>query len=93
MDSVFDLIFDFFGQVISWLKLIPVWDNVSLYDFSIAILIMSIVIAAFVNVVGVGSTDSSISDSVDSIRFKHQTKKDIEKALQNKRDIEDERGY
>ena len=57
MDSVFNLIFDMFGQVINWLKLIPVWNNVSLFDFSIVILIMSIVIVAFVNIVPVGSTN------------------------------------
>ena len=57
MDSVFNVIFRMFSVVIDALKTIPVWNNVSLFDFSIAILIMSIVIVAFVNVVPVGSTN------------------------------------
>lgn len=57
MNEVFDLIFTMFGNVVEWLKQIPISDSVSLFDFSIAILIMTIVVVAFVPVVSVGSTN------------------------------------
>lgn len=57
MNEVFELIFDMFGNVIGWLKAIPITENVSLFDFSVAILVMSIVIVAFVPIVSVGSTN------------------------------------
>lgn len=67
MDSVFNVIFRMFAVVIDALKTIPVWNNVSLFDFSIAILIMSIVIVAFVNIVPVGATTS---DTVKNVAYK-----------------------
>lgn len=63
MDEVFILIFDMFGYVISWLKMIPVTDNVSLFDFSIGILVLTIVSVSLVNVVKIGGS-RNISDSV-----------------------------
>ena len=39
MSGVFDLIFVMFGNVVSLMKEIPLSDNVSLYDFSIAVFI------------------------------------------------------
>lgn len=67
MDKVFDLIFSMFGQVVNWLKIVPVWNNVSLYDFSLAILLLTIVSVALVNVVHVGSINS-VNDTLKAER-------------------------
>lgn len=56
MSQVFEIIFDMFGQVIIWLKMIPVVDGVSLFDFLLAVLILTITIVAFVPLVAVGGT-------------------------------------
>lgn len=56
MTNVFNIIFDLFGTVIGLLKRIPITQNVSLFDFSIAILILTIASLAFVSVVRVGNT-------------------------------------
>lgn len=56
MTDVFNIIFDMFGTVIRLLKRIPITQNVSLFDFSIAILILTISALAFVSVVRVGNT-------------------------------------
>ncbi len=56
MADVFDLIFSLFSNIVEWLKSVPLSDNVSLFDFSIAITIFTIVIVAFVPVVSIGST-------------------------------------
>lgn len=58
MDSVFDLIFNMFGQVVVFMKEIPLSDNVSLYDFSLALFIMTITIVAFVPLVRTGSSNN-----------------------------------
>ncbi len=71
MDSVFDLIFNLFNSVIGWLKEIPVSDDLSLFDFSIAILIMSIVAVAFVSVVQV-----RIGSNVDTARIIYKAHSD-----------------
>ncbi len=63
MTDVFNIIFDMFGSVIGWLKQIPITTNVSLFDFSLAILILTIVAVAFVPLVKVGMT----SPTVDSV--------------------------
>lgn len=58
MSGVFDLIFNMFGQVVAFMKEIPLSDNVSLYDFSLAIFIMTITIVAFVPLVRTGSSNN-----------------------------------
>ena len=58
MNSVFDLIFNMFGQVVVFMKRIPLSDNVSLYDFSLALFIMTITIVAFVPLVRTGSSNN-----------------------------------
>lgn len=78
MDSVFNLIFGMFSQTIDWLKLVPVWNNISLYDFSIVILIMSIVIVALVNVVPVGSTNY-VNDTLKKERALQREAERVEK--------------
>lgn len=61
MQQVFDLIFYIFENVFVWLKSIPVFTNyitnttVSLFDFSIGIIVMSLVIVAFVPLVKTGA--------------------------------------
>lgn len=57
MNEIFNLIFSIFGQVIVWLKQIPVWENVSLFDFSVALIILTIVLCAFVPVVAIGGSN------------------------------------
>lgn len=59
MSDVFNLIFNIFGKVISFLKEIPLSDNVSLFDFSIALFIMTVTIVAFVPLVRTGSSNVS----------------------------------
>lgn len=73
MTDVFNIIFDMFGNVIGWLKQIPITQNVSLFDFSIAILILTITATAFVSVVRVGSTGSvsSLQNIVNSSETRH----------------------
>lgn len=93
MADVFDLIFNMFGQVVKWLDSIPVFDNVTMFDFSIAVLIMSIVIVAFVPVVSVGATSSSLGDSVNNVKFKRQTKRDIKRVSKEHKKMVEERGY
>ncbi len=78
MDSVFDLIFNMFNSVIGWLKEIPVSNDLSLFDFSIAILIMSITALAFVSVVRIGF--GSNSDTVDIMK---KARKDSDKRFSN----------
>ena len=58
MSDVFDLIFNMFGQVVSFMKEIPLSDNVSLYDFSISVFIMTVTIVAFVPLVRTGSSNN-----------------------------------
>lgn len=60
MSDVFNLIFNLFGQVISFMRQIPLSNNVSLFDFSIAIFIMTVTIVAFVPLVRSGSSNVSI---------------------------------
>ncbi|MBQ3524542.1 MAG: hypothetical protein IJA43_08840 [Clostridia bacterium] len=48
MSNIFDLIFSLFEWVISSLRSIPLSDNVSLFDFSFALLIMGITLSAVV---------------------------------------------
>ena len=48
MSDVFDLIFDLFEWVVISLRSIPLSENVSLFDFSFALIIMSISISALV---------------------------------------------
>lgn len=93
MTEVFNVIFDMFGSVIGWLKQIPITQNVSMFDFSLAILVLTIVAVAFVPLVNVGSTSPAVAESVDNIRFKQQTKRDLNKAIQAQKDLEKERGY
>lgn len=73
MTDVFNVIFDIFGTVIDLLKRIPITQNVSLYDFSIAILILTIASVAFVSVVAVGNTGnaSSLQNYVRSSEVRH----------------------
>lgn len=71
MNEIFNLLFSMFGSVIGWLKEIPVWNNVSLYDFSIGILIMTIVIAAFVPIVSVGSTNY-VNETLKAEKVQHE---------------------
>lgn len=59
MSDVFNLIFNIFGKVISFLKEIPLSDNVSLFDFSVALFVMSVTIVAFVPLVRTGSSNVS----------------------------------
>lgn len=46
MSDVFDLIFSLFENVLTWLDKIPVWDGVSLKDFSFAAFIFGIISSA-----------------------------------------------
>lgn len=58
MSDVFDLIFSMFSSFISFMKEIPLSDNVSLFDFSLALFIMTITIVAFVPLVRTGSSNN-----------------------------------
>lgn len=55
MTQVFDLIFNLFDWVVVSLKSIPLTDNVSMFDFSLSLFIMSIVLTAVVVTVKVGA--------------------------------------
>lgn len=66
MSSVFDLIFDIFESVVGFLKDIPLTSSISLYDFSLAILILSITAVALIPVVRVGSF--TVNENVKAYR-------------------------
>lgn len=80
MKDVFNLIFSLFGNVVEFLKAIPVADNVSLYDFSLALLILSIVVVAFVPRVFVGS----MGETQRNIEQAHADKKYAEEREKHK---------
>lgn len=67
MTEVFNVIFDMFGNVIGWLKAIPITENVSMFDFSLAILILTIVAVAFVPLVRVGMTSPAVDSAAQRI--------------------------
>lgn len=83
MNEIFDLLFSMFGSVIGWLKEIPVWNNVSLYDFSIGILIMSIVIVAFVPIVSVGSTNY-VNETLNAERIAQRKSEQEESKIESR---------
>lgn len=68
MVDVYNIIFQLFNMTITSLKKIPITQNVSLYDFSIAVLILTIVAVAFIPLVKVGSTDY-VNESLRSERI------------------------
>ena len=86
MTSVFNLLFELFESVIGFLKEIPLTQNVSLFDFSLAILIMSIVVVAFVPVVTVGSTNTT-NDILraDAVRHRQEKAESDRLARENER--------
>lgn len=64
MNEIFNLLFDMFGNFLDYLKIIPVWENVSLYDFSVAILILTILAVAFVPIVAIGGRDLGVRHEI-----------------------------
>lgn len=58
MSSVFDLLFMCFEKIVAVMKSIEIFDGVNLLTFSIAIIIMSIVIVGVLNVVKTGPTNA-----------------------------------
>lgn len=88
MTSVFNLLFDLFESVIGFMKEIPLTQNVSLFDFSIAILIMSIIIVAFVPIVQVGSTNY-VNETLKAERIQHE--KEVRQADNENRVYENRR--
>lgn len=58
MSQVFDLLFMCFEKIVAVMKSIEIFDGVNLLTFSIAIIIMSIVIVGVLNVVKTGPTNS-----------------------------------
>ncbi len=93
MADVFNLVFMAFETVINTMKKIPVWDDVSLYDFSIGIIIFTVVFVGILSVVNIGATSPRLEESAENVRFKSQTRRDVNKAIQAQKDLENERGY
>lgn len=58
MSQVFDLLFMCFEKIVSVMKSIEIFDGVNLLTFSIAVIIMSIVIVGVLNVVKTGPTNA-----------------------------------
>ena len=58
MDGVFNLIFTCFERIVSVMRSIEIFAGVDLLTFSIAIVIMSIVIVGVLNVVKTGPTNA-----------------------------------
>lgn len=54
MDEVFNLLFTCFERIVSVMRSIEIFSGVDLFTFSIAIVIMSIVIVGILNVVKTG---------------------------------------
>lgn len=88
MTFVFNLLFDLFESVIGFMKEIPLTQNVSLFDFSIAILIMSIIVVAFVPIVQVGSTNY-VNETLKAEKIQHE--KEVRQADNENRVYENRR--
>lgn len=58
MEQVFDLLFTCFEKIVAVMKSIEIFGGVDLLTFSIAIVIMSIVIVGVLNVVKTGPTNA-----------------------------------
>ena len=58
MNQVFDLLFTCFQRIVSVMRSIEIFPGVDLLTFSIAIVIMSIVIVGVLNVVKTGPTNA-----------------------------------
>lgn len=58
MSQVFDLLFVCFEKIVAVMKSIELFAGVDLFTFSIAIVIMSIVIVGVLNVVKTGPTNA-----------------------------------
>ena len=58
MSQVFDLLFTCFERIVSVMRSIEIFSGVDLLTFSIAVVIMSIVIVGVLNVVKTGSTNA-----------------------------------
>lgn len=58
MSQVFDLLFVCFEKIVSVMRSIEIFSGVDLLTFSIAIVIMSIVIVGVLNVVKTGPTNA-----------------------------------
>ena len=58
MSQVFDLLFTCFERIVSVMRSIEIFSGVDLLTFSIAIVIMSIVIVGVLNVVKTGPTNA-----------------------------------
>lgn len=58
MSNVFDLLFMCFEKIVAVMKSVEIFDGVNLLTFSIAIVIMSIVIVGVLNVVKTGPTNA-----------------------------------
>lgn len=58
MSQVFDLLFTCFERIVSVMRSIDIFAGVDLLTFSIAIVIMSIVIVGVLNVVKTGPTNA-----------------------------------
>lgn len=58
MSQVFDLLFMCFEKIVAVMKSIEIFDGVNLLTFSIAVIIMSIVIVGVLNVVKTGPTNA-----------------------------------
>lgn len=70
MSDVYDIFFSLFSTVVSSMKKIPIADGVSMYDFSLALIILSIVALAVIPIVKIGSMsensfNSHISDRIE----------------------------
>ena len=58
MDEVFNLLFTCFERIVSVMRSIEIFAGVDLLTFSVAIVIMSIVIVGVLNVVKTGPTNA-----------------------------------
>lgn len=70
MSDVYDIFFLLFNTVVSSMKKIPIANGVSVYDFSLALIILSIVAIAIIPVVKIGSMsensfNSHIADRIE----------------------------
>lgn len=55
MSDVYEIFFSLFNTVVSSMKKIPIADGVSMYDFSLALIILSVVALAVIPIVKIGS--------------------------------------
>lgn len=83
MSQVFDLLFMCFEEIVAVMKSIEIFDGVNLLTFSVAIVIMSIVIVGVLNVVKTGPTNAQGYYKSEKSKAEARARRQAEKGKHN----------